>query len=111
MPQVSAISLKGNARCSFCAIPFVRGLPFSTYSLGGLKKFLISAYDSTDRLREMRTRGREGVKNPKNFAYVLNGSPLIRIKCELPKMQYDSYLGGSHLELESKMTIITASTI
>ena len=23
----------------------------------------------------MRTRGREGVKNPENFAYVLNGSP------------------------------------
>ena len=36
---------------------------------------LISAYDKTDRLREMRTRGREGVKNPENFAYVLNGSP------------------------------------
>ena len=38
---------------------------------------LISAYDKTDRLREMRTRGREGVKNPENFAYVLNGSPLV----------------------------------
>ena len=37
---------------------------------------LISAYDKTDRLREMRTKGREGVKNPDNFAYVLNGSPL-----------------------------------
>ena len=34
------------------------------------------AYNSTNRLREMRTRGREGVKNPENFAYVLNGSPL-----------------------------------
>ena len=58
----------------------IRGLPFSTYALrggGGLKKLLNSAYDSTDRLREMRTRGREGVKNPENFAYVLNGSPLI----------------------------------
>ena len=57
----------------------IRGLPFSTYALrggGGLKKLLISAYDKTDRLREMRTRGREGVKNPENFAYVLNGSPL-----------------------------------
>ena len=56
-----------------------RGLPFSTYALRGrgvLKKWLISAYDSTDRLREMRTRGREGVKNPENFAYELNGSPL-----------------------------------
>ena len=39
-------------------------------------KLLISAYDKTDRLREMLTSGREGVKNPKNFAYVLNGSPL-----------------------------------
>ena len=43
---------------------------------GGLKKLLISAYDKTDRLHEMRTRGREVVKNPKKFAYVLNGSPL-----------------------------------
>ena len=25
----------------------------------------------------MRTRGREGVYNPENFAYVLNGSPLV----------------------------------
>ena len=40
---------------------------------------LIFAYDSTDRLREMRTRGTEGVKNPENFAYVLNGSPLSGI--------------------------------
>ena len=57
----------------------IRGFPFSTYVLrgeGGLKKLLISAYDRADRLREMRTRGREGVKNPENFAYVLNGSPL-----------------------------------
>ena len=34
---------------------------------------LISVYDKTDRLREMRTRGS---KIPKNFAYVLNGRPL-----------------------------------
>ena len=47
---------------------------------GGLKKLLISAYDKTDRLREMRTKGREGVKNPENFAYVLNGSPLTRFQ-------------------------------
>ena len=40
------------------------------------KKWPIFAYDSTDRLREMRTRGREGVQNLENFAYVLNGSPL-----------------------------------
>ena len=43
---------------------------------GGLKILLISAYNSTDRLREMHTRGREGVKNPENFAYVLNGCSL-----------------------------------
>ena len=57
-----------------CAV--IRGLQFSTYAYavraegggGGLKKLLISAYDSTDRLREMRTMGREGVKNPENFA-------------------------------------------
>ena len=63
---------------------FIRGLPFSTYALrgeGGLKKLLISAYDSTDRLGEMCTRGREGVKNPENFAYILNGSPLNIIFC------------------------------
>ena len=43
---------------------------------GGLMKWPIFAYNKRDRLREMRTRGREGVKNPENFAYVLNGSPL-----------------------------------
>ena len=37
---------------------------------------MISAYDKTDRLREMRARGREGSKIPKNFVYVLNGRPL-----------------------------------
>ena len=45
----------------------LRGLPFSTYALRGdgwLKKLLIAAYNKTDRLREMRTREREGVKNP-----------------------------------------------
>ena len=45
----------------------------------GVKKMANLAYDSTDRLREMRTRGREGVKNPHNFVYVLNGSPLISL--------------------------------
>ena len=52
----------------------IRRLPFSTYAYalrgeGGLKELLISAYDKTDRLCEMRTRGREGVKKPENFAY------------------------------------------
>ena len=35
------------------------------------------ANDSTDRLREMQTRGGEGVQNPENFAYVLNGCSLM----------------------------------
>ena len=34
------------------------------------------AYISMNRLCEMRTKGREGVKNSKNFAKVLNGCPL-----------------------------------
>ena len=38
---------------------------------GGLKNCQILRTNSTDRLREMRTRGREGVKNPENFANVL----------------------------------------
>ena len=33
-------------------------------------------YNSTDRLCEMRTKGREGVQDPEKFAYVLNGCPL-----------------------------------
>ena len=37
---------------------------------------MISAYDKTDKLREMRTRGREGVKNPENLADVVSSSPL-----------------------------------
>ena len=37
------------------------------------KKWPIFAYDKTDRLREKRTRGGEGVQNPENSAYVLNG--------------------------------------
>ena len=44
---------------------------------GVSKKWPIFAYDSTDRLREKRTRGGEGVQNPEKFAYVLNGWPLI----------------------------------
>ena len=42
------------------------------------KKCLILRTNSTDRLREKRTKGREGVKNPENFAYVLYGCPLMR---------------------------------
>ena len=38
---------------------------------GGFKNCPILWTDSTDRLREMQTRGREGVQNPKKFADVL----------------------------------------
>ena len=43
-------------------------------------KWPIFADNKRDRLREMRTKGREGVKNPENFAYVLNGSPLRELR-------------------------------
>ena len=46
---------------------------------GGLKEVANFANDSTDRLREMRTRGGEGVQNPGNFANVINGCPLTKI--------------------------------
>ena len=42
----------------------------------GLKKLADFANNSTDRLREKRTKGREGVKKAVKSAYVLNGSPL-----------------------------------
>ena len=38
---------------------------------GGLGNLQILLTNSTDRLREMRTRGREDVQNPENFADVL----------------------------------------
>ena len=60
--QPTAIVLMGMRKGA--SIKYVR----SEGGRGGLKKLLISAYDSTDRLREMRTMGREGVKNPENFA-------------------------------------------
>ena len=54
----------------------IRGLPFTTYALRGEGELkLNSAYDSTDRLREMLTRGREGVKVPKTL-HTYHGSPL-----------------------------------
>ena len=37
--------------------------------------------DSTDRLREMRTKGREGVQNPENFANIINGCSLTGNRC------------------------------
>ena len=42
------------------------------------KKCPILHTNSTNRLREKRTKGREGVKNPENFAYVLYECPLMR---------------------------------
>ena len=38
---------------------------------GGLRNLPILRTNSTDRLREMRTRGREGVQKSQNFADVL----------------------------------------
>ena len=32
----------------------------------------------------MRTKGREGVKNPENFAYLLNGCPLRKVRIKNP---------------------------
>ena len=40
----------------------------------------------------MRTRGREGVKNPENFAYVLNGSPLTEMLFKAGPRLYDKYV-------------------
>ena len=39
---------------------------------GGARNLQILRTYSTDRLREMRTRGREGVRNPENFTDVLH---------------------------------------
>ena len=57
----------------------IRGLPLSTSALrgGGVKNRPILRTNSTDRLREMRTKGGRGVKNPEIYANVLNGSSLI----------------------------------
>ena len=57
----------------------IRGHPLSTYAPrgGGVKKSGKYAYDSTDRLREKRTRGGEGVKKAGKSAYVLYGCSLI----------------------------------
>ena len=55
--------------------------PLSTYALRGRgvsKKRPIFADNSTDRLREKRTRGGEGVQNPENLANVINGCPLTQ---------------------------------
>ena len=62
------------------------------------KKCPILRTDNTDRLREKRTRGGEGVKKAKKSAYVLNGcslyekSPLVlgRSGRLLPKFQAPS---------------------
>ena len=62
-------------------------------------KWPIFAYNKRDRLREMRTRGREGVKNPENFAYVLNGSPLTTINA------YSRSTATSLIVLDSKLSV------
>ena len=67
---ISLLQYAGRKSCVFCLVKkkykriYVRGLPFSTYALRGrgVSKILpIVAYNKTDRLREMRMRGREGV--------------------------------------------------
>ena len=58
---------------------FIREHPLSTYAPRGrgVSKSGKYAYDSTDRLREKRTRGGEGVKKAGKSAYVLNGCSLM----------------------------------
>ena len=56
------------------------------------------AYNTTDRLREKRTRGREGVQKAGKSAYVLNG-------CLLTKALIGSVRVGSvHAELRPDPT-------
>ena len=51
------------------------------------------AYDSTDRLREMRTKGREGVQKAGKSSYVLNGCTLIYlIRFDLGKYEITQLL-------------------
>ena len=56
------------------------------------KKWPIFAYNSTDRLREKRTRGGEGVQNPENFAYVLNGCSVTIHATERGRRADQSYI-------------------
>ena len=58
----------------------IRGDPFITFAprgLGGLEKWLIVRTIVLIGCVKMRTRG-EGVQNPKNFANVINGCPLMQ---------------------------------
>ena len=58
----------------------IRWLPLSTSALrggGGLRNGPILCTNSTDRLRELQTREREGTKKSQITADILNGSPLI----------------------------------
>ena len=48
---------------------------------GGVENCQISRTNSTDRLREMRTKGVGGVENPENFVDVLYVLSLRRGKC------------------------------
>ena len=79
------ISWKLLTRASCCILGRIEHLvlrehPLSTYApwgRGGVEKCGKYAYDSTDRLREKRTRVGEGVKKAGKSAYVLNGCSLI----------------------------------
>ena len=60
---------------------YPRGHPLSTYAprgRGGSKKTENMRTLLTDRLREKRTRGGEGVKKAGKSAYVLNGCSLVQ---------------------------------
>ena len=46
------------------------------------KKWPIFAYDSTDRLREKRTRGGRGSKIPKILRTYLMDAPLLHLTCQ-----------------------------
>ena len=57
--------------------PFIKDV--RTEGGGGLRNLEILRTNKTDRLREMRTRGREGVQNPENFADILYEWSLVQL--------------------------------
>ena len=62
------------------------------------------AYNKTDRLREKRTRGWEGVQNPENIAYVLNGCSLRQSPLEfrIPRSPLAGFIPYGHAETGKK---------
>ena len=67
------------SKCMLCYTRCLRGHPLSMYAprgRGGSKKTENMRTLLTDRLREKRTRGGEGVKKAGKSAYVLNGCSL-----------------------------------